>query len=222
MTGRPERVVGFEPRRLVEVGTERIQSATFAPRRLSSGPSRVPLVAGGWMAVLVALAGIAVAGHGVGDRGPVSSPAPPAAMAATGLTLPAGEALGDQTIVQAVRVTSPGPSGAVISRPQVTVTGRVSIRLDHVLVSLEDQRRRQVLAARSINVSDAGGFRPAVQPTFEATFAFPEPRPIGALWIVVTAYDAAGTPVDVVRRAILVTAVTEPPLRILDRTDRPA
>jgi len=192
--------MSLDPER-VDGATPRVESATFEPRPLHVGRFRAAIVTGAWILVVVAL--VAIGGLGRSFGGPATVRVVPS------IAVAAAPPANDEAPAAMIQLESPAVGPIVISRPQLTVAGGIATHLDHVVIALESADNGLVADA-TVDVSDPnGGVRPLVAPTFEATLALPNPRPSGTMWVVVTAYDNMGMPVDVVRRAVVISAVSD-------------
>lgn len=199
------------------------EGATFEISRIGRRRSRAPLAALLWMAALVGLVAVGTYGR---------TPEPPAvAVAASGAHagatprsgLPTSQpfaALGtDLALVDAIDLRLPAIGPITLNDARLTVFGTVLVHAAHVEISVE-ARNNRVIDSIDVDVSDPdGGIRPTQQPSFEAQFPLPYPRPNGTMWVVVTAYDALGLPLGGERRPFLVGAIIQPRLRILDFRD---
>ena len=84
------------------------------------------------------------------------------------------------------------------------------IDAERVLIALE-ARANRVLEHAWVDVFDPdGGIRPAKTARFGATFALPNPRPNGTMWVVVTAFDEAGIPLGAIRQPFAVGPLLSP------------
>ena len=101
--------------------------------------------------------------------------------------------------------------GATITDGAVTVRGRLQIKADSVRIALLTADRR-VLDARTIETANAdGGIRPLHAPTFDLRLGVGNPRPVDArLWVVITAFDEAGTVVGFARREVTIGELERP------------
>ena len=198
--------------------------ATFEISRIGRPHSRASLAALLWTVALAGIVGIGVIGRGPDQPSAdalAASGAPRGEAPADGLgTSQPFAALGtDLALVNAIDLQLPAIGPVTLNDARLTVYGSVLVRAAHLEISLE-ARNNRVLERISVDVSDPdGGIRPSKPPSFDVEFALPYPRPNGTMWVVVTAYDAAGLPLGGERRPFLVGAIVEPRLRVLDLRD---
>jgi len=112
---------------------------------------------------------------------------------------------GDRATADAVPFTLGTPAGAdgLITGSSVHVDGRLDIRASSIRIALERDVDHRIDAV-DIDTNPDGLLRLDTTPTFHVDLALPTPRPIGQLWVVVTAYDRSGHQVGAVRRAVLI------------------
>jgi hypothetical protein len=104
-----------------------------------------------------------------------------------------------------VTLCTPARAASAVATRGVMVAGGLRIKAAWVRIALETLSR-EVLDEVTIDTTDPnGGIRPVQTPTFAVELALGDPRPIGArLVVIVTAYDADGTPLGLVRRIVTV------------------
>lgn len=177
------------------------EGATFETARVRAS-SRPGIVAIGF--VLVVAAGAAL---GFGAQGQAAASVPP-------LTSPASSPSRSSTPPPASSAGAPGATGRVpvslaapvagtkITTGTVLVKGRLLLRAGRVEVALVTVEN-ELLASSIIDTSNReGGVRPARAPSVDVELAIPTTRPIGRIWVVVRAYDDAGTEIGELRRII--------------------
>lgn len=188
--------------------------AVFAPARIARRPA--PIAA---LSVALALGALALAGVLDGLRAPAPAaeekPVETAAPHPTSTSPPLiGRGwppahLASEAPVP-VRIDSPaGGAGAVTDR-FIAVRGELRVHAAAVRVSLQTSER-VTLDSTVVDTSNVdGGIRPLHAPAIDVQLALPTPRPTGErLWIVVTAYDGAGTPVGAVRRLVTIAEIAD-------------
>jgi hypothetical protein len=199
------------------------EGATFEISRIERASSRAPLAALLWSAAHVAIIAVGTFGRGSEQQtaAAATAGAHPGESPRFGLrtSQPFGALGTDLALVDAVDLRLPAIGPVTLNEARLTVFGKVLVHAAHLEISLE-ARNNRVLESISVDVSDPdGGIRPTQQPSFDVEFALPYPRPNGTMWVVVTAYDAAGLPLGGERRPFLVGAIIQPRLRILDFRD---
>jgi hypothetical protein len=86
----------------------------------------------------------------------------------------------------------------------VAVEGALRVRAASVEIVLEG-RGKQALASRVVDTTDPnGGIRPVQAPVIDVELPIPTPRPVGRLWVVITAYDRFGTRIGTMYRVVQV------------------
>jgi hypothetical protein len=116
---------------------------------------------------------------------------------------PAIEAIAPVSLSAPIRQTGP------LTGPTVPVRGKLLIRAASVRVQLETNDRHALATAVVDTANRDGGIRPLHAPSVDVVLRIPMPRPVGWLWLVITAYDGAGTPIATMRRAVDVGAARE-------------
>lgn len=109
-----------------------------------------------------------------------------------------------------VRLETPGTETIPVTGNSITVQATLRIHADSVRVGLQTMDfgvlDSTVVATSNID----GGVRPVHAPTIDVELALPTPRPTGEwLWVIVTAYDAAGDPLGSVRRLVTIGALAD-------------
>jgi hypothetical protein len=104
-----------------------------------------------------------------------------------------------------IRLRTPTGRDGAITGATVLVDGVLSTYANSVQVALEVDRLHPI-GDVVIDTNPDGGLRQDSTPTFHVELALPDPRPIGRLWVVITAYDRAGNQLGTVRRAVLIGA----------------
>jgi len=192
----------------------------FETRAVRGGRSRSGLATLAWLGALAGLVGVGMSGRGealVGTQ--------PATVLGTVATegLPA-DAVAAEAIAAADRAAPPrrgpatvqdpsspvellSPAANRIARGEGTfeVVGRSLVRVARVAIYVETGGGRiyDRAAVRLPDLSDV--FRPDEQPTFRATFALPT-APSTTIWIVIAAYNTAGSWIGTLRQPIIVGA----------------
>jgi hypothetical protein len=119
-----------------------------------------------------------------------------------GASLPAGDATPESAATAPVTLTSPVGTGTLIAGATVAVEGRLRIRAARVEVTLLGEGRL-VIASQMVETSNRdGGIRPIRAPTLDLLLAIPTPRPVGPAALLITAFDASGTVIGSMERAI--------------------
>ena len=198
-------VLDEEPPRFLEVPARAVRPAGA----LSRGVAAVALIAVGIVAA-------GILNHG---RVPSDAPASPPEAARAVVTAPAPAtadrrgprpsfgwpvAATSARPVEVIALASPGPGSVTVTSNRLSVAGRVLVRATRVeIVLAANGNRRFGEAAADVSDRD-GGIRPDQPPGFAVQFDLAVPRPMGTMLVVVTAYDATGSPIGAVRRAITI------------------
>lgn len=106
-----------------------------------------------------------------------------------------------------VTLRTPTGRDGPITTAAVPVDGLVALRASSIVVALELGKFHRIDAVE-IDTNPDGMLRPDTTPAFHLDLALPTPRPIGELWVVVTAYDRSGNELGTVRRGVLIGAET--------------
>jgi hypothetical protein len=110
-----------------------------------------------------------------------------------------------------VLLDRPQLRGAEIRTATLAVEGVLRIKADSVRVSLQTLDHVTLDSATFRTANLDGGIRPVRAPTIDVEFPVPEPRPLGQrLWIIVTAFDADGRALGVVRRVVTIESLAVP------------
>jgi hypothetical protein len=193
-----------------------LRAVDFAPREVRPPGRRGPFVAGAWA---FAIAGLVAVGLLTGepphdDRAAVAE-ASNAASARSLSSLPSTR-MGALLLGRVIELESPAPVRVGITTRRLEVAGSLLVRAARVEIALA-VRGRRVLDHVSIDVADPhGGIRPVRNPTFNASFELPVPRPSGTMWVVVAAYDEQGMPLGAIRRPFTVGPLLEPVIALAD------
>lgn len=191
------------------------EAASFAPRRIAPerhSPWRFVIVVA---VAIVGLVGLANDLPGV-PSGAIVAPAPVALAEATPADVPSSLVAIRPPAIGSVEagsgsapVTLRTPTGrdGPITTAAVPVEGLVAARASSIRVALELDKFHRIDAVE-IDTKPDGEFRPDTSPAFHLKLALPSPRPIGQLWVVITAYDRSGNPLGTVRRGVLIGAET--------------
>jgi hypothetical protein len=191
------------------------EEASFAPRRIAPerhAPWRFAIVVA---AAIVGLIGLAN-GLPAGPSRTVVAPPPGVAADSTPADAPSSHiairppAIGSvQAGSGSAPVTLRTPTGrdGPITTAAVPVEGLVALRASSIRVALELDKFHRIDAVE-IDTNPDGMLRPDTTPAFHLDLALPSPRPIGQLWVVITAYDRSGNPLGTVRRGVLIGAET--------------
>ena len=191
-----------EPARFLEVPRQALR-----PR---GAPGR--WAAAAWLSAIALVIGVAAqprAGGTTLDEA-ARPPAPKVAVGVSVTVAPSAPVAADEAAfgegsarpVLIVDLVSPGPGTVRVTSNELTVAGSVLVRAARVEIVLAANGNR-LFGEASADVSDRdGGIRPAYPPGFEVRFDLATPRPMGTMLVVVTAYDAAGSPIGGIRRAI--------------------
>jgi hypothetical protein len=95
-------------------------------------------------------------------------------------------------------------TGDALTGATVAIKGTLRVRAANVEIVLEG-RARQTLASQVVDTTDPdGGVRPLRTPAIDVELPIPTPRPVGRLWVVITAYDGFGSPIGTMYRLIQV------------------
>jgi hypothetical protein len=195
------------------------RAGTFAMAPVAPAAARWGRAIAALVAILVAFAGVAAvgrlfepqAGTGTTALGQAASPATavaasappsiPSAMIAGGW--PPSRSMGDA--FTPVRLEQPMAGAEPLTDDAIEVLGKLRIHAASVRVSIQTLDL-EVLDSTVVDTSNVdGGIRPLHAPGFDVHLALPTPRPTGELlWIVVTAFNNAGTPVGTVRRVVTI------------------
>jgi hypothetical protein len=105
-------------------------------------------------------------------------------------------------VVPVTLYTPTGREGA-ITGSTVPVEGQLAIYASTLHVALEGSRQEQFDTVIFDTGAD-GALRWDRVPTFHVDLALPSPRPVGQVWVVITAYDRTGQEIGVVRRTVLI------------------
>jgi hypothetical protein len=196
------------------------EGATFEISRIGRPRSRAPLAALLWTAALIGIVAVGAFGRDSERLAGEAAAATPLTTAATPRSGRPAAALGtDLALVYAIDLRTPAVGPVTLTTPRLNVFGEVMVHAALVEVSLEAPNNR-VIDTVDIDVTDPnGGLRRDSRPQFQVDFPVPYPRPNGTMWVVVTAYDAAGMPLGGERRPFIVGPIIEPRLRILDLRD---
>jgi hypothetical protein len=190
-------------------------AASFAPRRIAPerhAPSRFAILVA---VAIVGLVGLANGLPGVPSGGAVAPP-PAALDLATTADAPSPHVAIRPPAIGSVEagpgsapVTLRTPTGrdGPITTAAVPVEGLVALRASSIRVALELDKFHRIDAVE-IDTNPDGMLRPDTTPAFHLNLALPSPRPIGQLWVVITAYDRSGHPLGTVRRGVLIGAET--------------
>jgi len=185
---------------------------TFAPRPI--GTSRrgawLPVViAAGSLALVVGLASLDGGRHPDGGATDVSQPGAALAASPSPTLLVAARppaigsvqgALGRTPVV----LRLPGSGTRPITSASVIVDGELAVHATTLRIALEVDRLHH-LGTVTLDATDANGaLRPDYPLLFHAELALPSPRPLGRLWLVITAYNRAGTAIGTLRKEIVV------------------
>jgi hypothetical protein len=102
-----------------------------------------------------------------------------------------------------VRLTEPAAAVTSVTTGSIAVAGTLRIKAARIRISLQTPDH-EVLSEASVDTTDPnGGIRPVRTPSFDVRLQIPSPRPISArLVVVVTAYDAGGALLGMVRRTV--------------------
>jgi hypothetical protein len=106
-----------------------------------------------------------------------------------------------------IRLRTPTGHDVAIVGATVPVDGGLTIYANSVQIALELDRFHRV-GDIVIDTNPDGGLRQDYTPTFHVELALPNPRPIGQVWVVITAYDRAGNQIGTVRRSVLIGPAT--------------
>jgi hypothetical protein len=192
-----------------------MEAASFAPRRIAPerpAPWRFGIV------VAVAIIGLVGLANGLPSvRSGAVVAQPPAALAeATPANAPSPHVAIRPPAIGSVEagsgsapVTLRTPTGrdGPITTAAVPVEGLVALRASSIRVALELDKFHRIDAVE-IDTNPDGMLRPDTTPAFHLNLALPSPRPIGQLWVVITAYDRSGKSLGTVRRGVLIGAET--------------
>jgi hypothetical protein len=189
--------------------------ASFAPRRIAPerrAPWRFAIVVGAAIIGLIGLANVpqaAPSGAAI-VRSPAVVPAvTPSGAAASQVTVrppPIGRVDGGSGTA-AITVRVPTGRDGPITTAGVPVDGLVALRASSIRIALELDRFHRIDAI-DIDTNPDGMLRPDSTPTFHVNLALPSPRPVGQVWVVITAYDRSGNQLGTVRKAVLIGAET--------------
>jgi hypothetical protein len=198
------------------------EGATFEITPIGRPRSRAPLAVVLWSAALVGIVAVGALGRSPDASASAVAAGSEAPVTGSGI-VPSGRpatVLGtDLALVYAIDLRVPAVGPVTLTTPDLNVFGEVMVHAALVEVSLE-ARNNRVIDTVDIDVTDPnGGLRRDNRPQFEVDFPVPYPRPNGTMWVVVTAYDAAGIPLGGERRPFLVGPIIQPRLRILDFRD---
>jgi hypothetical protein len=191
------------------------ESATFAPRRIS--PERRPpwrLLAAIAIAAIALVVGLANVGREqpaapatAGDVDPAAAGAPVAPSMLVAVRPPPVGRVADGSPGAPIRLRTPTGRDGAITSATVPVDGGLTIYANSVQIALELDRFHR-FDDIVIDTNPDGGLRQDHTPTFHVELALPTPRPIGQVWVVITAYDRAGNQIGTVRRAVLIGPAT--------------
>ena len=182
------------------------EAASFAPRRIA------PVRRGPWrfaIAVAVAVVGLVGLANGLPAAPSGAVAAPSGAVAVRPPAAPAEATTADAPSSGSAAVTLRTPTGrdGPITTAAVPVEGLVALRASSIRVALELDTFHRIDAVE-IDTNPDGMLRPDTTPAFHLDLALPTPRPIGQLWVVITAYDRSGKSLGTVRRGVLIGAET--------------
>jgi hypothetical protein len=190
------------------------EAATFSTRRITPkrrSPWLLVLAAAVAIAGLVGLAGatpavrIPVGGEARFAEAP--GPTPSTSGEPVAVRPPALGSI--QHAAGRVPVTLWTPTGRdrPITTAAVPVDGLVALNASSIRVALELDRFHRIDAV-DIDTNPDGMLRPDTTPAFHLDLALPTPRPVGRVWVVITAYDRSGNQLGTVRRAVLIGAIS--------------
>jgi hypothetical protein len=164
-------------------------------------------------AAIVALIGIA-SGLQVVPSGAVVVQVPKAAPALTPTDAPASRVAVRPPAIgrmeggsgrASVTLRTPDGRDGPITTAAVPVEGLVALNASSIRIALELDRFHRIDAV-DIDTNPDGMLRPDTTPAFHLELTLPTPRPIGQVWVVITAYDRSGNQLGTVRRAVLIGA----------------
>jgi len=112
-----------------------------------------------------------------------------------------------------VSLSAPTRRAGPLTGATISVQGKLRIRAASIRIELETNDRHALATAVVDTANRDGGIRPLHAPSVDIALLIPTPRPIGWLWLVITAYDGAGTPIGTMRRVVDIGAAPEPERR---------
>jgi hypothetical protein len=184
-----------DPAQPVEMSTV---GATADASRGSMGRSRTPIIVAGWVIAVLSIVGVAVIGQGSdaspAHADPLSVAVADAPSAATPhaprpLLAPALVPLTEDRLT----VTRPPTRNVAIRTRAVDIAGVVSGG-GRVVVTLES-RGSHLLESMTVDAGPDGRFR--------VSFALPNPRPGGRMWVSAVLVADNGLPIEAIRRPIV-------------------
>jgi hypothetical protein len=191
------------------------EAAAFAPTRITP-PRRAPWVVA--LATVVAIGGLialasatpAVPGSATTQRSLAGADAMPTAEPAAAIDVrpPALGSVKSRTGIAPVTLLAPvGRDGAIVGAV-VPVDGELEVHASTLRIALEGDRFTRIDSLVIDTTDPNGQLRPDTTPTFHVELELPSPRPIGQLWVVITAYDRNGDEIGSVRSAVLIGPAT--------------
>jgi hypothetical protein len=200
--------------------TERAgDAATFEPTAVAPRRSTGGLTLAGWMAIVVAIVGLGIAGRLSAISSPaavvtptvaptptnvsdlaalVPAPGDPGLLHRTTLT---GDAAGIETTIT-MGISGAGGSKTGTIERKLVINGGVLARASSVVVSVEQPAGR-IVQVRGQSLPGPDSIRPDVGPTVTVSFLLTTP-PDGRIWVDVTALDSSGRAIADVYRELAV------------------
>ena len=105
-----------------------------------------------------------------------------------------------------VTLRTPTGQDEAITGIAVPVDGQLEVHASSLRIALEVDRFHRIESLVVDTTDPDGMLRPDRTPTFHVELALPTPRPVGRLWVVITAYDRSGHQIGSLRRAVLIGA----------------